>query len=57
VRLDHIDIPDELANEIEQRTPDLSWTALIVASLRYALEMADNQQHDNQPLDDETEQS
>ena len=44
-----IDIDDELANEIEQRTPDISWSSLIAAALRFAIEAADAEQHDNQP--------
>jgi hypothetical protein len=56
VRLDHIDIDDELANECERRSPDISWSTLIAASLRYALDQADAEQHDGQPSDDESDE-
>jgi hypothetical protein len=52
VRLDHIDIPDELANEIERRTPNATWSQLIEAALVYALAQADAEQPDSQPSDD-----
>ena len=53
VRLERIDIPDDIVAECERRAPDLTWSSLIAASLRYALDQADTEQHD-QPSDDET---
>jgi Arc/MetJ family transcription regulator len=54
VRLDHIDIDDDLAAEVERRAPDMTWSDLIGASLRFALTQADAEQHGSQPPDDET---
>jgi hypothetical protein len=54
VRLDHIDIPDALANEIEHRTPNATWSQLIEAALRYAIQQADAASPDSGPSDDDT---
>jgi Arc/MetJ family transcription regulator len=50
-----IDIDDDLELEVEQRAGDRTWSELVSASLRYALDEADAEQHDSQPSDDETE--
>jgi hypothetical protein len=41
-----VDLPDDLAAEVERRTPDLTWSQLIVAALVFALAEADAEQPD-----------
>jgi hypothetical protein len=42
-----VDIPDDLATEIEQRAGDFTWSQLIVDALVYALTQADTEQETN----------
>lgn len=58
MRLDHIDIDDELVAEVERRMPNATWQTIITDAITYALAMADTgqqqQQPDNQPPNNET---
>ena len=46
-----VDIPDDLALEVEQRAGDRTWSELVVGALVYALANVDTEPHD-QPSDD-----
>jgi hypothetical protein len=47
-----ITLDDDLAQECERRTPDSSWSALIAAALRFAIDAADEAQHAHQAATD-----
>jgi hypothetical protein len=58
VRLERIDIPDALANEVEQRLPNATWQTIIVDAITFAMTMADAASPDSGPSDDDdTEQT
>ena len=48
-----VDTDDALAAEVERLAPNATWQSIIIDSLAYALAMADNEQHDSEPSDDE----
>jgi hypothetical protein len=37
MRLDHVDIPDPDALEVQRRVPDLTWSVIIADALDYCL--------------------